>query len=77
MDILAKARLLRKSSTDAEMQLWHKLRNRQLKGYKFKRQVPIGNYIVDFMCATAKLIIEVDGGQHSEQIDYDASVQCF
>lgn len=72
MDILTKAKALRKNSTDIEKILWQKLRNRQLNGYKFKRQVPIGSYIVDFVCTAAKLIIEVDGGQHSEQIDYDA-----
>jgi very-short-patch-repair endonuclease len=71
MDILSKAKQLRKNQTDAEKVLWKKLRNRQIYGYKFRRQVPIGSYIVDFMCVSVKLIIELDGGQHAEQQDYD------
>jgi very-short-patch-repair endonuclease len=71
MDILSKAKQLRKNQTDAEKVLWKKLRNRQIYGYKFRRQVPIGSYIVDFMCVSIKLIIELDGGQHAEQQDYD------
>ena len=59
----SQARYLRRNLTDAETKLWNKLRNRQL-GYKFRRQVPRGSYIVDFMCAERKLIVEVDGGQH-------------
>ena len=73
MDFLTtKARILRKNSTDAEKGLWQCLRSRQLNGYKFKRQAPIGNYIVDFVCSSAKLIIEIDGGQHQEQLEYDS-----
>ena len=71
MDLLTRARELRKNSTDAEKYLWQKLRNRQLEGYKFKRQVPIGHYIVDFLCVSANLIVELDGGQHAEQQAYD------
>ena len=71
MDLLTRARELRKNSTDAEKHLWQKLRNRQLEGYKFKRQVPIGHYIVDFLCVSANLIVELDGGQHTEQQAYD------
>jgi very-short-patch-repair endonuclease len=55
---------LRRNMTDAEKLLWSKLRGRQLKGFQFNRQKPIGNYIVDFYCRKAKLVIEVDGGQH-------------
>ena len=55
--------------TDAERLLWSKLRRKQL-GYKFRRQVPIGKYIVDFLCPSKKLIIEVDGSQHINS-DYD------
>ncbi len=58
------SRELRKSMTDAEVRLWSRLRLRQLKGYQFYRQRIIGNYIVDFFCPRAKLVIEVDGGQH-------------
>jgi very-short-patch-repair endonuclease len=58
------ARSLRKNSTDAENSLWYFLRNKNLKGYQFYRQKMIGDYIVDFYCPKAKLVIEVDGGQH-------------
>ncbi|MEO8101304.1 MAG: endonuclease domain-containing protein [Betaproteobacteria bacterium] len=67
----ARARSLRRKSTDAENLLWQQLRNRRLLGHKFRRQVPIGAYIVDFLCEGAALIIELDGGQHSEQAGYD------
>jgi len=62
-----RAKLLRKNSTDAERLLWGKLRNNQL-GVKFRRQEPIGKYIVDFVCFEKKIIIEVDGGQHNENV---------
>ena len=58
--------------TDAERLLWKRLRMRQLADHKFRRQQPIGNYIVDFVCLEKQLAIEVDGGQHSEQADHDA-----
>jgi very-short-patch-repair endonuclease len=58
------SRKLRKDMTDAERLLWSKLRNKQLKGLQVYRQRIIGNYIVDFYCPKAKLIIEVDGSQH-------------
>ena len=63
---------LRKAATVTERHLWRYLRDRQLAGFRFRRQVPIGNYIADFACLDAKLVIEVDGGQHLEQRDYDA-----
>ena len=66
-----KARLLRKNQTIAERTLWQKLRNRGLIQYKFRRQVPVGPYIVDFICLSARLIVEIDGGQHAVQEDYD------
>lgn len=66
-----KAKKLRKNLTLAEKKLWSHLRNRQLDGLKFRRQVPLGNYIVDFICFERKLVIEVDGGQHSQNINYD------
>jgi very-short-patch-repair endonuclease len=59
------ARILRKNMTDAERVLWQSLRKRQLGGFKFRRQKPIGHYIVDFVCLEKKIIIEVDGGQHT------------
>ena len=63
---------MRHEPTKAERLLWQKLRCRQLGGYKFRRQHPIGNYIVDFYCAETKLIIEVDGDIHAYQEAYDA-----
>lgn len=65
------ARKLRKESTPAERLLWKHLRNRQLNGWKFRRQFPLGDYIADFICLEQKLIIEVDGGQHATQIAAD------
>ena len=62
-----RARRLRRESTPAEVYLWRLLRNRQLAGHKFRRQQPIGPFIADFCCLSARLIIEVDGGQHTAQ----------
>ena len=66
-----RSRTLRSSMTDAEQRMWSILRKRQMDGYKFRRQHPLGSFILDFVCLEAKLIIEVDGGQHAEQQDYD------
>jgi very-short-patch-repair endonuclease len=60
------SRNLRVNQTDAEKRLWSKLRSRQIGGFKFVRQEPIGRYICDFVCRETKLVIEVDGGQHAE-----------
>jgi very-short-patch-repair endonuclease len=68
----ARVRELRKHMTEAERALWRHLRLRQLGGFKFRRQQPLGNYIVDFVCLEKRLIVEVDGGQHSEQVRYDS-----
>jgi very-short-patch-repair endonuclease len=65
-----RARALRQSDNDAEDKLWRELRNRRLNGHKFVRQLPIGSYFADFACREAKLVIEVDGSQHSES-EYD------
>jgi len=62
--VRANARALRKNSTDAERALWSEVRDHRLNGAGFRRQVPIGNYIADFVCHSAKLVIELDGGQH-------------
>ena len=59
-----RARKLRSSMTDAEIALWAKLRRRQLNHHQFRRQKSIGNFIVDFYCPSANLVIEIDGGQH-------------
>ena len=63
---------LRKNMTFAERLLWRNLRNRQLENFKFRRQVPIGRYIVDFVCLEKKLILEIDGGQHAEMNSGDS-----
>ncbi len=65
------ARNLRANATDAEKLLWSRLRARQLNGWKFRRQVPLQNYIADFLCEEAKLIVELDGGQHADQVEKD------
>ncbi|MHA6205397.1 endonuclease domain-containing protein [Dyella soli] len=65
------ARSLRAGQTDAEQWLWHHLRSRRLLGWKFRRQHEIGRYIADFVCPDAGLIVELDGGQHGEQMIYD------
>jgi len=57
--------------TDAEQQLWRGLRKRQVAGHRFRRQHPIGSYMVDFVCMEANLIAEVDGGQHMGREEYD------
>ena len=66
-----RARELRQNNTDAERWLWQRLRSRQLLGQKFRRQVPVGQYIVDFLCRECKLVVEIDGSQHQLQADYD------
>jgi len=66
---LERARDLRMHSTDAEHKLWSVLRGGQLDGLKFRRQHPVPPYTVDFFCASAKLVIELDGSQHSEESD--------
>jgi very-short-patch-repair endonuclease len=60
------ARDLRKRMTEAERAMWSLLRRKQLEGHRFRKQVPIGQYIVDFACLDARLVVEVDGGQHNE-----------
>ena len=67
------ARDLRTNMTEAEHKLWHYLRNKNLDGYRFRRQHPVGKYIADFACVREKLIIEVDGATHGDahEIAYD------
>ena len=71
MHLTSRARQLRRDATDAEQLLWSVLRDRQLAGDKFRRQTPIGPYIVDFLCMQGRLIIELDGGQHQQRADSD------
>ena len=74
---LEQAKALRQRQTDAEGLLWHYLRKKQLGGYKFRRQQPIGTYIVDFACMSEKLLVELDGGQHAERTAHDERRDAF
>jgi very-short-patch-repair endonuclease len=65
------ARELRNNATDAERLLWRSLRGRQLAGFRFRRQMPIAGYIADFASPDARLVVELDGGQHADRIEYD------
>ncbi|MBT7229334.1 MAG: DUF559 domain-containing protein, partial [Gammaproteobacteria bacterium] len=71
------ARDLRKNMTDAERTLWSRIKSRRLQGFRFRRQHPVGNYIVDFVCLELKLVIELDGGQHMDQQQYDERRDSF
>ena len=66
------ARLLRKNMTEPERGLWRKLRGKQFAGFRFRRQAPVGQYIADFACFAPRVIVELDGSQHAEQIGLDA-----
>ena len=68
-----RARSLRRTQTPHELELWQCLRSRRLASFKFRRQVPIGRYVVDFVCFSARLIIELDGGQHGDRQRHDVS----
>jgi very-short-patch-repair endonuclease len=67
------ARQLRKNMTDAERWLWYELRARRFDTSKFRRQASIGPYIVDFVCFESKLVVELDGGQHASQVNFDGT----
>ena len=67
-----RAKTLRRLPTVAERRLWEALRSHQLDGAKFRRQAPVGPYIVDFICPSAHLVVEIDGGQHASTTNYDA-----
>lgn len=69
------ARNLRNNSTLTEVLLWNQIKGKKLKGYRFNRQKPIGNYIVDFYCHELKLVVEIDGGSHNSKIDKDKKRQ--
>lgn len=75
----ARARELRNNATAAERRLWHRLRVLKVSGQKFRRQVPIDHFIVDFACLSHRLIIEVDGGTHAndEEVASDTRRQCY
>ena len=67
-ELRQRARDLRSRMSDAERKLWYALRDRRFAGFKFRRQVPIGRFIVDFVCFEARLVIEVHGGQHADNL---------
>ena len=71
MSKVSRARRLRRDSTDAERVLWRLLRNRLLAGWKFRRQAPIGRYIVDFVSLEGRVVVELDGSQHMGPAEYD------
>ena len=68
-----RARELRRSQTIYETLLWNLIRNRQLEGFKFRRQMPIGAYFADFACPAARLVVELDGNSHDDRQDHDAN----
>jgi len=76
-EITENARSLRSNMTDVERILWRTIRGRQLHGHRFRRQHPIGPYIADFACLDKKCVIELDGGQHQSQVDYDENRTLF
>jgi very-short-patch-repair endonuclease len=73
----ARAGTLRQNMTEAERRVWQILRSHRMKGYKFRRQVPIGRYIADFVCHGARLIVEIDGGQHDRSSPREAERSGF
>src|SRR5690606_3592673 len=74
---LRRAKQLRREMTGPEKKLWSLLRDHRLRGLKFRRQQPIGSYIVDFFCSSAKLIVELDGDSHADRGEYDLTRQSF
>jgi very-short-patch-repair endonuclease len=75
--LLTRARRLRREETEAERKLWECLRARQIHGAKFRRQHPIGKYIVDLCCPEHWLVVELDGGHHAEQVAADQRRTAF
>jgi very-short-patch-repair endonuclease len=73
----ARARTLRRNMTEAERRLWQILRLNQIRGHRFRRQVPLGRYIADFVCHEARLIVEIDGGQHDHLSPREAERTLF
>jgi very-short-patch-repair endonuclease len=68
-----RARRLRRFAGDAARKFWSRVRDRRLGGYKFRREVPLGPFIADFVCPAARLVVEIDGDQHAEAVAYDAA----
>ncbi len=71
-ELIERARELRRNATEAERLLWQHLRRLQLHGYRFRRQHPLGEYILDFFCFEKALAIELDGNEHLQQVEYDS-----
>lgn len=72
-----RAQQLRRNPTDAERRLWSRLRRRQLAGFKFSRQMGVGPFVCDFLCRERGLVVELDGGQHADQVAKDARRTAF
>jgi very-short-patch-repair endonuclease len=72
-----RARRLRRDQTEAEARLWEVLRAGRLEGWKWRRQAPVGPFIVDFLCLEAGLAVELDGGVHAERVEYDARREAY
>lgn len=72
-----RARHLRREQTDAEARLWETLRNRRLEGWKWRRQAPVGPFIVDFLCLEAALVVELDGGVHADRVERDLRREAY
>ena len=68
---VTRARRLRRDQTEAERRLWSRLRGHQVDGVQFRRQQPLGPYIVDFVCLSHRVVVELDGSQHADQEAYD------
>ena len=72
-----RAKQLRETMPEAERKLWYRLQASRLNGYKFSHQIPVGPYFADFCCRSARVIVELDGSQHGEQLAYDATRDAF
>jgi very-short-patch-repair endonuclease len=70
---LERARQQRRTAGDAARKFWSRTRNRRLGGFKFRREVPLGPYIADFLCPAARVVVEIDGDQHAEAESHDAA----
>ncbi len=75
--VQVRAQQLRREMTPAEKKLWQYLRNEQIEGAHFRKQAPVGRFILDFLCAKAKLVVEVDGDTHADSVEYDAERTCW
>jgi very-short-patch-repair endonuclease len=72
-----RARRLRRDQTEPEALLWEALRAGRLEGWKWRRQAPVGPFVVDFLCLRASIVVELDGGVHAEQLEYDGRREAY